>query len=98
MGDKAKWKRKQLGLPDIPAPEFDGVTNELLMAYSLISRSRRYTGMSGCPLPISLTDIEQYLVSKPTAINRKEFDTVIFALDDLFREEWMKEQERKDKK
>ncbi|HEC8344210.1 TPA: hypothetical protein RG410_RS22540 [Providencia rettgeri] len=53
--------------------------------------------MTACPLPLSLGDIEQYLSSKPSAISRKEFDAAIFALDDLFREEWMKEQERKDK-
>lgn len=98
LGDKAKWKRKQLGLPDIPAPKFDGVINELLIAYGIIGRNRRYAGMTACPLPLSLGDIDQYLTSKPTAISRKEFDAAIFALDDLFREEWMKEQERKDKK
>lgn len=54
--------------------------------------------MTACPLPLALVDIDQYLSSRPTAISRKEFDTAIFALDDLFREEWMKEQERKDKK
>ncbi|NIH23381.1 hypothetical protein HBM99_13625 [Providencia heimbachae] len=54
--------------------------------------------MTACPLPLALADIDQYLSSRPTAISRKEFDTAIFALDDLFREEWMKAQERKDKK
>ncbi|WAZ82908.1 hypothetical protein O4002_00800 [Providencia stuartii] len=96
--EKAKWKRKQLGLPDVPAPDFDGVTNELLMAYSIICRSRRYAGMDAYPLPISLADIDQYLASRPTALSRREFDAAIFALDDNFRAEWMKEQERKDKK
>lgn len=68
------------------------------MAYSLIGRNRRYAGMTAYPLPLSLGDIAQYLSAKPTAISRREFDAAIFALDDLFREEWMKEQERKDKK
>ncbi|MEY0971282.1 hypothetical protein [Providencia huaxiensis] len=81
----------------MPAPKFDGVINELLIAYSVIGRNRRYAGMTACPLPLSLGDIDQYLSSKPTAISRREFDAAIFALDDLFREEWMKEQERKDK-
>ncbi|HDN2511931.1 TPA: hypothetical protein P1K35_002107 [Providencia rettgeri] len=49
--------------------------------------------MSGCPLPLSLTDIDRYLSARPTAISRKEFDAAIFALDDLFREEWVREQE-----
>ncbi|WP_273804192.1 hypothetical protein [Providencia rettgeri] len=69
------------------------MTNELLIAYGLISRGRRYTGMTGCPLPLSLTDIDRYLSARPTAISRKEFDAAIFALDDLFREEWVREQE-----
>ncbi|EPL6456366.1 hypothetical protein N0G65_003551 [Providencia rettgeri] len=69
-----------------------------MIAYGVIGRNRRYAGMSDCPLPLALIDIEQYLSSRPTAISRKEFDAAIFALDDLFREEWMKAQERKDKK
>ncbi|EPK3834071.1 hypothetical protein PQ191_004195 [Providencia stuartii] len=68
------------------------------MAYSTICRSRRYAGMDAYPLPISLADIDQYLASRPTALSRREFDAAIFALDDNFRAEWMKEQERKDKK
>ncbi|MEY0949634.1 hypothetical protein AB7179_05455 [Providencia manganoxydans] len=54
--------------------------------------------MDAYPLPISLADIEQYLASRPTALSRREFDAAIFALDDNFRAEWMKEQGRKDKK
>ena len=54
--------------------------------------------MTACPLPLSLGDIDQYLASNPTAISRREFEAAIFALDDLFREEWMKAQERKGKK
>ncbi|EJD6501060.1 hypothetical protein VCB84_001985 [Providencia rettgeri] len=70
----------------------------MLIAYGVIVRNRRYAGMAACPLPLTLSDIDQYLCSRPTAISRKEFDTAIFALDDLFREQWMKEQEQKDKK
>ncbi len=51
--------------------------------------------MTACPLPLALADIDQYLSSRSTAISRKEFDAAIFALDDLFRDEWMREQERK---
>ncbi|MBI6188656.1 hypothetical protein JEP98_05715 [Providencia rettgeri] len=54
--------------------------------------------MAACPLPLTLSDINQYLCSRPTAISRKEFDMAIFALDDLFREEWVREQEREDKR
>ncbi len=76
-------------------PEFDGVTDELLIAYGVIGRNHRYAGMTACPLPLALADIDQYLSSRSTAISRKEFDAAIFALDDLFRDEWMREQERK---
>ncbi len=54
--------------------------------------------MAACPLPLTLSDIDQYLCSRPTAISRKEFDTAIFALDDFFREEWMREQKYNHKK
>ncbi|MCW2255720.1 hypothetical protein M2263_001811 [Providencia alcalifaciens] len=54
--------------------------------------------MTACPLPISIGDIDQYLSVRVSSVSRREFEAVIFALDDHFRDGWMKEQERKDKK
>lgn len=86
-----------MGLPEIERPDYDAITDEVLVAYGMISRGRRYAGMMACPLPLSLTDIDSYLSLRPTMLSRKEFDAAIFALDEHFREEWAREQEKKDK-
>ncbi|WP_228732879.1 hypothetical protein [Klebsiella aerogenes] len=83
-----------MNLPPIPEPEIDAVTGEILNAYALISRSRKYAGMAGVPLPLSLNDIELYLASRTILIDRTEFDAAILALDDAWRDEWAGEQKR----
>ncbi|QXA76466.1 hypothetical protein I6L71_04560 [Klebsiella aerogenes] len=60
----------------------------------MISRSRKYAGMAGVPLPLSLNDIELYLASRTILIDRTEFDAAILALDDAWRDEWAGEQKR----
>lgn len=92
------WRREKLKLPPIPEPEIDGVTWEILSAYAFISRSRQYAGMAGAPLPLSLSNIESYLSSRPILIERYEFDASIFALDDAWREQWAQEQKSKNNK
>lgn len=94
QGDKARWKRERLGLPPIPEPEIDGVCTEILNAYAIISRSRRYAGMAAAPLPLSLEDINSYLSHEPLLIDRDEFDAAIFALDDAARDEWERKQDK----
>ncbi|EPD9353255.1 hypothetical protein ACUCE8_002396 [Escherichia coli] len=71
----------------VPEPEIDPVLKELLYAYSVISRARRYAGMAGVPLPLSLTEINEYLATHPVLIERDEFEAVIFALDDQYFQE-----------
>jgi len=46
--------------------------------------------MAASPLPLSLSDIDTYLLSRPLQINRELFEQAIFALDDVYREEVMK--------
>nr|TRO77339.1 hypothetical protein E5140_01185 [Pantoea agglomerans] len=58
----------------------------------MISRGRRYAGMAAAPLPLSLDDINSFLAHKPLLIDREEFESAIFALDDAAREEWEKKQ------
>ncbi len=53
--------------------------------------------MAGVPLPLSLNDIELYLASRTTLIDRTEFDAAILALDDAWRDEWAAEQKRQAK-
>ncbi|HDH7807438.1 hypothetical protein HQH16_15975 [Raoultella ornithinolytica] len=62
----------------------------------MISRGRQYAGMAGVPLPLSLSDIDRYLVSRSVLIDRTEFDAAILALDDAWRNEWATEQKRRD--
>ncbi|HBG9534970.1 TPA: hypothetical protein NQD25_004345 [Klebsiella pneumoniae] len=64
----------------------------------MISRGRKYAGMAGVPLPLSLSDIERYLASRPILVDRTEFDAAILALDDAWRDDWAKEQKRNSKK
>ncbi|EDI0784778.1 hypothetical protein AXR31_002961 [Salmonella enterica subsp. enterica serovar Braenderup] len=71
-------------MPPIAEPEITPVIQELLHAYSVISRARRYAGMAGVPLPLSLSDINEYLDTHPILIDRDEFEVVIFALDALW--------------
>lgn len=92
MGDKNRWKRERLKLPPIPEPELDGVCSEILAAYAIITRSRKYAGMAATPLPVSLEDINTYLACKPLQIDREEFEAAIFALDDADRAEWERKQ------
>ncbi|EOA1826685.1 hypothetical protein ACHUNR_005247 [Raoultella planticola] len=98
QGEKAKWRREKLNLPPIPEPEIDAVTGEILNAYAMISRGRQYAGMAGVPLPLSLSDIDRYLVSRSILIDRTEFDAAILALDDAWRAEWAAEQKRNSNK
>ncbi|WP_418347446.1 hypothetical protein [Serratia fonticola] len=70
------------------------MTGEILTAYAMISRSRQYAGMAGVPLPLSLTDIERYIQSRPILIDRSEFEAAIFALDDAWRDRWAEEQKK----
>lgn len=82
----AGWDEDLLRM-ELPEPEIDPVLKELLYAYSVISRARRYAGMAGVPLPLSLTEINEYLATHPVLIERDEFEAVIFALDDQYFQE-----------
>ncbi|SEQ27586.1 hypothetical protein SAMN05216522_10214 [Rosenbergiella nectarea] len=79
-----------MGLKPAEEPEIDELTALILSAYSVISRGRQYAGMAASPLPLSLSDIDTYLRSRPIQVNREMFEQAIFALDDVYREEVMK--------
>lgn len=63
----------------------------------MISRGRRYAGTAAVPLPLSLNDIDRYLISRCILIDRTEFDAAILALDDAWRNEWAEEKNRQEK-
>lgn len=73
------------------------MVGEILNAYAMISRSRQYAGMAGVPLPLSPHDVERYLASCDTQIERDEFMATIMALDDAWREGWARAQNNHDK-
>ncbi|MNN82988.1 hypothetical protein D3C76_1561890 [compost metagenome] len=53
--------------------------------------------MAGAPAPISLSAINDYLAAYGSAVGRREFDRVIFALDDEFRARWEEKNKAKEK-
>lgn len=69
----------------LPEPDIDAITWGMLNAFAVISRSRRYVGMTEQPLQLSIRDINDHFSIYTLLIERKEFDTAIFALD----EEWL---------
>lgn len=53
--------------------------------------------MAAVPLPLSLNDIDRYLISRCILIDRTEFDAAILALDDAWRAEWAEDKKRQAK-
>jgi len=82
-----------LGIKVGDEPEIDELSALLLSAYATISRGRQYAGMAASPLPLSIRDIDAYLVSRPVVVDRDLFEAAIFALDDEYREEWSRQQD-----
>ncbi|MDM9593640.1 hypothetical protein QU617_09985 [Pseudomonas guariconensis] len=54
----------------------------------MISRSRQYVGMMAAPAPITAGMVSEYLARYPSAIDRDELESVVFALDEEFRANW----------
>ncbi|AKG19818.1 hypothetical protein AAX09_07505 [Moraxella bovoculi] len=55
--------------------------------FYLASRARRYIGMTGTPLPLTVRDISDVIDAHPTLIDRETIDEGVFAIDD----EWLSE-------
>ncbi|WP_038024553.1 hypothetical protein [Tatumella sp. UCD-D_suzukii] len=72
------------------------MTALILSAYAAISRGRQYVGMMASPLPLSLRDVDTYLASRPVTIDRELLEEAIFALDDVYRDEWARDQNDED--
>lgn len=69
------------------------MTALILSAYATISRGRQYVGMMASPLPLSIRDVDTYLTSRPVTIDRELLEEAIFALDDVYRDEWSRQQD-----
>lgn len=83
-------------IPDPPA--MSCVTSEIIDAYYVIGRGRQFVGASCSPMPISVGMISEYLSVHQSSIDRREFDAVIFAIDDEFRAKWAQEADKPPKK
>jgi hypothetical protein len=66
-------------------PEVDSITAYLLHLFRNVCRARQYmTTMAGAfPLPISASQINDWLVGHPSALPREMIDEAVYALDDL---------------
>ena len=53
--------------------------------------------MNGAPAPLSISAINEYLSAYGKRQCRREFDAVIFALDDEFRAAWVEKSKSKEK-
>ncbi|WEH93054.1 hypothetical protein PYR77_07455 [Acinetobacter soli] len=65
-------------------PERSFIAGDILAAYNVISRSRKYE--QGIPLPLGLSDISEYCAVCDIAAERWLFNECIFALDKKFME------------
>lgn len=70
-------------------PEVDSITAYLLHLFRNVCRARQYmTTMSGAfPLPLSASQINDWLAGHPSPLPRDMIDEVVFALDDLVMSE-----------
>ncbi|XXE61530.1 hypothetical protein J3P77_09665 [Pseudomonas sp. R1-18] len=70
-------------MPD--EPEIDSITAYLLHTFRSVCRARQYMStMAGVfPLPLSASQINDWLEGHPAALPRDMIDDVVFALDDL---------------
>lgn len=73
------------------------MTADILQAYYVVSRGRQYVGMNGAPAPLSVGALNEYLAAYGERYDREEFDAVIFALDDEFRDRWAEKNKPADK-
>ena len=73
------------------------VASEIIEAYYVIGRGRQFVGASCSPMPISVGMISEYLSVHQSSIDRREFDAVIFAIDDEFRAKWVEKSKSQDK-
>lgn len=73
------------------------MTADILQAYYVVSRGRQYVGMNGAPAPLSVGSLNDYLAAYGEQYPREEFDAVIFALDDDFRERWTEKNKPEEK-
>ena len=69
-------------MPD--EPEYSEVANQIIEAFYVLVRGRRYE--QRVMLPLSLHDLAVYCDSYDIGVTRQEFDAAIFALDNLYLE------------
>ncbi|WP_080948296.1 hypothetical protein [Moraxella bovoculi] len=80
-----------MGLEVPKEPENSHAISMIIYVFCMASRARRYIGMTGTPLPLTVKDISDVVDAHPTMIDRETLDAGVFAIDDV----WLDEMTRK---
>lgn len=88
----ASYARLGLALPE--PPTYDVTTQQVIQAFILISRARRY--IEGSPLPLTVRDITDVVTAHPIDMPRNILDYIIFALDEIVLSEKQKLKDKPD--
>lgn len=82
-------------MPDEPPTSYD--ISAIIGTFYLASRGRAYiSGMAVMPMPLSVTNITDVLVAHPVDLERELLDTCVFAIDDIWLAEDVKDDEKSD--
>ncbi|MGJ8525176.1 hypothetical protein LMG33818_000884 [Halomonadaceae bacterium LMG 33818] len=80
-------------MPSLDRPESSAVVDFIDGCYHGIARMRRYA--EGFPVPLSLIEIDRYVERFPILIDRDEFDSAIYAMDEVMLDNMQKERDEK---
>ena len=84
-----------MGEPIPPLPDCDDIGLATIHIFYLASKSRRYIGgMTTIPLPLTVQDISDVLAVYPVLASRELIDETVFAIDDIWLDEWAKSQDK----
>lgn len=81
-----------LGVKVKSEPEYSFIANAILIAYSVIQRSRVYVGQVGSPVSLSLNDILSYSDNFEIPCDKSIFVECIIAIDNIDLDEMRKRQ------
>ena len=83
--------REHIGLEVIEEPPTSYVVDAAIAAFNYASRGRSYvSGDRIRPLPLSVKNITDVVEAHPMFLRRGELDPCVFAIDDIFLDEYDK--------
>lgn len=84
-----------MGEPVPNPPECDDVGFGIIQTFYLASRGRGYVGgMAVTPLPLTVQNVSDVLDIYPVLASREVIDNGVFAIDELWLDEWAKSQNK----